>query len=124
MLDNAHMMDSASWDLYEAIRDGCYRVAIILLLQTDHNEGVRIHPACRDTFERVWQSPSMEDNRVIELPRFNTKSLEEMLLYNATKYQETYMNEVTKMTEIVDKKNTIKDEDEGAKKRKELIKQY
>ena len=43
ILDNAHKMDPASWDLYEAIRDGCYRIALILILQTDFNEDVKIH---------------------------------------------------------------------------------
>ena len=54
ILDNAHKMDPASWDLYEAIRDGCCRVALILMLQTDFNEDVKIHSACRSTFDRVW----------------------------------------------------------------------
>ena len=43
ILDNAHKMDPASWDLYEAITDGCYRIALILILQTDFNEDVKIH---------------------------------------------------------------------------------
>ena len=50
VLDNAHMMDPASWELYEAIRDGCYRIAIILLLQTDYNEAVKINPGSKETF--------------------------------------------------------------------------
>ena len=80
------MMDQSSWKLYEAIRDGCYRIAMILSLQTDYNDGVKIHPSISKTFEKVWLSPSMEDNRVIELPSLNTNSLHEMLKFNAGKY--------------------------------------
>ena len=110
VLDNAHMMDAASWELYEAVRDGCHRVAMILLLQTDYNDEVKVHPSCKDTFEKVWQSPFMEANRVIELPRLTNKSLEQMLLFNASKYRESFMNEVEKMTQIVDPKQAIKNE--------------
>ena len=44
----------------------------------------------------------MEDNRVIELPRLHTRSLEQMLVFNASNYYESYANEMEKMTEIVD----------------------
>ena len=121
VLDNAHMMDPASWDLYEAIRDGCYRIVVILLLQTDYNDGVKIHSSCRDTFERVWQSSNMDENRVIELPNLNTKSLEEMLINNAKQYQNSYMNEVRKMTEIINPSNTIKNPEESKMWRQKLI---
>ena len=32
IFDNAHLMDAASWDLYEAVRDGCYRLVLIMML--------------------------------------------------------------------------------------------
>ena len=32
VLDNAHLMDVASWQLYEALSDDCYRICIILLM--------------------------------------------------------------------------------------------
>ena len=32
VLDNAHLMDVASWQLYEALSDDCQRLAIILLM--------------------------------------------------------------------------------------------
>ena len=46
--------------------------------------------------------------RVIDLPRIDTKNLQDILSYYALKYQSTYMSEVQKMTEIVDPDNTIK----------------
>ena len=59
VLDNAHMMDSASWELYAAIRDECDRIAIILLMQTDGDGEFKIHQACRDKFDEVWHDSSM-----------------------------------------------------------------
>ena len=43
ILDNAQMMDIASWELYEAIRDGCFRITLILIIQTDSNEDMKVH---------------------------------------------------------------------------------
>ena len=51
----------------------------------------------------------MEDNRVIELPDLTVRALEQMLINSAPKYMASYMDEVKKMTEIVDPKTTIKD---------------
>ena len=109
VLDNAQMMDTASWELYEAIRDGCYRISLILMLQTDFNEDVKIHSSCKTTFDRVWQSASMEDNRVVELPNLSVKSLESVLLHNSKRYQDSYRYEARKMTQIEDPQTTIKD---------------
>jgi hypothetical protein len=50
----------------------------------------------------------MEENRVIELPRFTIDHLESMLVGNAQRYFDTYMSEVDKMTEIINPNNTIK----------------
>jgi len=108
VLDNAHMMDPASWELYEAIRDGCKRIVLILILQTDYNDSLKISPGSREVFDRIWSAPVMEDNRVIELPRFSIDNLESMLVGNAQRYFDTYMSEVDRMTEIINPNNTIK----------------
>lgn len=50
----------------------------------------------------------MEENRVIELPRFTIDNLESMLVGNAQRYFDTYMSEVDRMTEIVNPNKTIK----------------
>lgn len=115
------MMDPASWELYEAIRDGCKRIVLILILQTDYNDSLKISPNSREVFDRVWQAPCMEENRVIELPRFSTSNLEAMLVGNAERYFETYMSEVERMTEIVDPNTTIKTVKDGQKWRETLI---
>jgi hypothetical protein len=51
ILDNAHMMDQASWQLFEAIRDECYRVAIILCVQTDDQDKIKINSEVKPVFE-------------------------------------------------------------------------
>ena len=35
VLDNAHLMDIASWQLYEALITECKKICIVLLMQTD-----------------------------------------------------------------------------------------
>ena len=93
-------MDIASWELYEAIRDGCFRITLILILQTDSNEDMKVHSQCRSTFDRIWHSANMEDNRVIDLPNLTKNTLELMLLHNAKKYKESYEFEANRMTTI------------------------
>ena len=78
----------------------------------------------KDIFEKVWNSAQMEDNRVIELPNLNSKSLEDMLVNNAKKYRASYMNEVHKMTEIVDPQKTIKNEADSKQESERLIKMW
>ena len=53
------MMDAASWELYEAIRDGCCRIAIVILMQTDDDGEFKTHSTSKDAFERVWFDSSM-----------------------------------------------------------------
>ena len=103
------MMDQTSWELYEAIRDGCYKIVLILLLQTDFNEDVKIHASCRATFDKIWQSAAMEENRVIELPNLTVNNLEALLLHNAKKYYTSFRYEARKMTKIENLQDTIKD---------------
>ena len=94
------MMDAASWELYEAIRDGCCRIAIVILMQTDDDGEFKTHSTSKDAFERVWFDPSMQSNRVIELPRLREEYLEQMLLHNAPDYYKSYKEEIKKMKPI------------------------
>jgi len=47
ILDTVQLMDEASWKLIELIKDECRRIAIILLIQTDSNSQIKIHPEAR-----------------------------------------------------------------------------
>lgn len=80
ILDNAHMMDQASWQLFEAIRDECYRVAIILCMQTDDQDKIKINTDVRPVFESIWFSQAMEDLVQVDLPLVDEKQLQAMIL--------------------------------------------
>jgi hypothetical protein len=42
ILDTVQLMDEASWRLIELIKDECRRIAIIMLIQTDSNNKIKI----------------------------------------------------------------------------------
>ena len=44
ILDNVQLMDEASWKLLESLREECQRIAFILLIQTDSNNKIKVHP--------------------------------------------------------------------------------
>ena len=43
VLDNAHLMDAPSWQLYAALSDACHRICIVLLMQTDDQDNLKIN---------------------------------------------------------------------------------
>lgn len=43
ILDTAHIMDTVSWRLFEKIKK-CKRIAVILIMQTDEKDIIKIHP--------------------------------------------------------------------------------
>ena len=61
ILDNAHLMDQASWQLFEAIRDDCYKVAIIMCMRTDDVGQLCIAADVKPVFDSIWFTPAMED---------------------------------------------------------------
>jgi len=113
ILDTAQYMDASSWQLYEAIRDDCFRICLILLLQTDDADELRVHPEAQKEFESVWNSKNMEDLRQVDMPTLDEKDLRELLVENANRYQESFKEEVRMMTHIVDMTKTIKTEKMG-----------
>ena len=42
-LDNIYMMDLASWQLLESIKDDCERICFVLIAKTDHTGEVILH---------------------------------------------------------------------------------
>lgn len=124
ILDNAHMMDVASWQLFEAINDDCSRIAIILLMQTDEADKLKIPADVKSVFESIWLSPQMEELIQIDLPFFDEKQLDQLLLACGHRYQSSYIDEIKKMTEIVDKENTIKTDQMAIEWEKRLIEKW
>ena len=66
----------------------------------------------------------MEMMRVVDLPRFDSKSLHDCLAHNSLKYQSSWESEMQKMTEIVDQSNTIKNKKDGESWRQRLTVQW
>jgi hypothetical protein len=60
ILDSTHLMDSASWDLYDLVKDECQRCAVILLQLCDDMGELIINNDARETFNHVWHSERME----------------------------------------------------------------
>ncbi len=90
-------------------------------MQTDDQDNLKINLTDKEdkqVFESIWQSPNMEDMRVIDLPRMDSKTLHDCLAYYSIKYYNSYTSEVQKMVEIVDPKDTIKNKEDGEKWRK------
>ena len=54
VLDTVHLMDEPSWRLLELIKDECYRIGILLLVQTDTNNTIKIHPDARSFYEETF----------------------------------------------------------------------
>lgn len=72
VFDTAHMMDVPSWRLFENIKSSVSRIGVILLLQTDSMDVLKIHPESQVEFERVWLNTEL---RVIDLPALDHKGL-------------------------------------------------
>ncbi len=72
VFDTAHMMDVPSWRLFENIKASVSRIGVILLLQTDSMDVLKIHPESQVEFDRVWLNTEL---RVIDLPCLDHKGL-------------------------------------------------
>lgn len=44
ILDTVHLMDEASWRLLHMIKEECQRIAVVLLIQTDSNNHIKVQP--------------------------------------------------------------------------------
>lgn len=124
ILDTAHLMDGPSWELLDSLKNQCYRLAIVLCMQTDDADNLKIHPDSRAAFEKVWYSGELEDMRIIDMPTLEAKSLHTLLKQNAASYQKSFSEEIAKMTEIVDRSNTIKTDEMGKNWTNILTKKY
>lgn len=56
VMDNAQNMDPTSWQLLESVIEESYRIVVILLVQSDDMDRMKIHPSAEAAFEAVWES--------------------------------------------------------------------
>ena len=81
VLDNGHDMDPTSWHLMESIVEECYRVVIILLVQSDDMDRMKIHPGSVAAFESVWDSIAATIEIVEkDLPRLSQKHIGDIII--------------------------------------------
>jgi len=106
-------MCPTSWELLESITEECYRLVVVLLMQSDDMDRIRIHRDSIKKFESVYESIS-EQVEIIEkdLPRLSTENLAEIIRSNAQKYRSSYTAEMKGMTSIIVPKS-IKNEAMG-----------
>ncbi len=101
ILDTVQLMDEASWKLIELIKDECRRIAIILLIQTDSNNQIKIHPEAREFFEETFRN-HMDLIKVIDLPPLRVEELNSLVKDLAPKYRRMMIEEIVSMTHISD----------------------
>ena len=125
IIDNAHIMCPTSWELFESICEECYRISIILLMQSDDMDRVSIQQDSIKAFEKVYNNVS-ENLTLIEkdLPHLGTNEIAEIIRLNAQKYRSSYSNEMKGMTAILDPIKTIKTVQMGEEWREILTKKW
>jgi|LauGreDrversion4_2_1035121.scaffolds.fasta_scaffold1216788_2 predicted ATPase len=92
-------MDEASWRLIELIKDECRRIAIILLIQTDSNNQIKIHPEARQFFDETFRY-HMNLIKIIDLPPLRVEELNSLIKDIAPKYRRMMIEEIVSMTHI------------------------
>lgn len=74
VMDNAHNMDPTSWQLLESVIEESYRIVVILLVQSDDMDRMKIHPSATVAFEQVWESITTQIEVVEkDLPRLSSE---------------------------------------------------
>jgi predicted ATPase len=99
ILDTVQLMDEASWRLIELIKDECRRIAIILLIQTDSNNQIKIHPEARQFFDETFRY-HMNLIKIIDLPPLRVEELNSLIKDIAPKYRRMMIEEIVSMTHI------------------------
>ena len=126
MIDNAHNMCPTSWQLLESIIFDCYRLVVILLVQSDEMDRMKIHQDSIETFESVYAEITEHVEEIVEkdLPRMSAKDFGAIIRSSAQKYRSTYTNEMKDMTRIIDPKKTLKTEQMGIEWRQILTEKW
>lgn len=106
IFDTVHLMDEASWRLFDIVREECQRIAIVLLMQTDSNSRLRLHSESQKYFN---ENISLESfMRVIDLPPLKIEELNHLIYEIAPKYQTMMQDDIHQMTHIEDVAHSIR----------------
>ena len=80
-------MCPASWELLDMITQECDRLSILLLVQSDDMDRIKIHQDSVKTFEELYGKFEAIEK---DLPRLNEASIEEIIIANAQKYRTSF----------------------------------
>ena len=94
-IDNAHNMCPTSWLLLQQVLEESYRLVVILLVQSDDMDRMKIDPQSIGIFEQVYDG-LVERLDVVEkdLPRLTAEQLNEVIKSYNTRYKESYKKEM------------------------------
>lgn len=121
VFDAVFLMDEASWKLLELVKDECGQVAVVLLMQTDTNNQLKILPEAREFYQGFFGNHP-ELFQVVDLPPFKVEDLNQLVAELAAKYQASMQEEIQLMTLIEDPATSIKNAEVCKQKEKELRK--
>jgi hypothetical protein len=63
IMDTIHMVDENSWNLIELLctgEDNCKRLTIVMIMQTDNKDEVRVAESAQKAFKEVWVSEAFK----------------------------------------------------------------
>ena len=88
-------MCPTSWLLLQQVLEESYRLVVILLVQSDDMDRMKIDPQSIDIFEQVYDG-LVERLDVVEkdLPRLTAEQLNEVIKSYNTRYKESYKKEM------------------------------
>ena len=117
VIDNAHRMDKVSWLMFYSLMSDCTNFAIVMLMQTDDLDRIKIKDEVASEFEKVITNLIENlDHSIIEkeLPRLDQETLNKLITSSAYNYKRSYSGEMKEMTKIKDVNKTIKTQEMGA----------
>jgi len=68
-MDTVHFLDANSWNFLEKLCTGdCKRLTIIMVMQTDNKDDIKIADSAKTAFKKVWVSEAFEGLQMIDMP--------------------------------------------------------
>lgn len=105
------------------IKDECQRIAIVLLIQTDSANNIRIHPEAERFYQEAFGS-HLDVFKIIDLPPLRVEEVHSLITELAPRYQQSMQEELHLMTHVEDPSKSIRDPHMGKVKEAELRRKF
>ena len=92
-IDNAHRMDKVSWQMFQSLVHECSNFALIMLMQTDDRDRIKISDAAAQEFELSITDLVENYGYTIvekELPRIEHDMLNDLIVRNGMNYKRSF----------------------------------